>query len=251
VRQVSRAASSSNLLPAFRWTGFYIGGNLGGKWATTSGTVNQAPVGSRRHPQGLRVCARLDHVGHVHERRTLGYNWQVGSMVYGLEGDIDAQPWSTTRAVTANFPPGTLNYVPGDNFGVDSDWQASLRGRVGCAWDRVLLYATGGVAFSDARVRTNFVAVGVAPATAATASDTLVGGAVGGGLEYAISNNLTAGVEGRYTWYGSHTFNGGTVAYTAALFVPVTQTIRLNTAEVLFKLDYHFGGPPAPVVAKY
>jgi hypothetical protein len=49
----------------------------------------------------------------------------------------------------------------------------------------------------------------------------------------------------RFTWYGTHTFNGGTIALGGPpfAFTPVTQTIRLNTGEVLAKLNFRFGAP--------
>jgi outer membrane immunogenic protein len=154
----------------------------------------------------------------------IGYNWQVGQWVIGLEGDIDAQDFSRSRVVGAAIGP----FVAGDAFSLESKWQASVRGRIGYAWDRVLLYATGGVAWTQAKGSVSLVGIGTF-----TDDTTVTGGTVGGGLEYAFTNNLSLGVEGRWTFYGDHTFNGGTLAG-----VPVSDKITLDTAEVMGKINY-------------
>ena len=116
-----------------------------------------------------------------------------------------------------------------------------MRGRIGyAAWDRALLYVTGGVAFTDVKGTVGLVGIG-------TFSDsrTLAGGTVGVGLEYAIWNNLSLGIEGRWTWYGNETFNtAGTFALggvcTVAAPCAVSNSVNLNTAEVMGKLNFRF-----------
>jgi outer membrane immunogenic protein len=170
----------------------------------------------------------------------VGYNWQSGPVVFGIEGDVDLHHWTTTQVLT-NFAVGTV-FVPGDFFTTDSHWQASLRGRLGYAWDRYLIYATGGVAWTRATVGANFVPFVGAPGTFGNDSAVLTGSTFGGGLEYALWNNVSLGVEGRYTWYGSHNFNGGTVAlgFPPFTFPAVTQSVKLNTAEVIEKINWRF-----------
>ena len=107
-----------------------------------------------------------------------------------------------------------------------------------------MIYATGGAAFTNVTVGTNFIAIGIFPATLASDSKTLVGATVGGGLEYAFTNNFSAGIEGRYSWYGSQTFNGGllatvfTPATGAFTFAAASQTYKLDTFEVMGKLNF-------------
>jgi len=197
----------------FSWTGFYLGFNVGGKWAHTDDTVSVP---------GTTIVFGSTTDSTVIGGGQLGYNWQTGPWVLGLEGDIDAQHWRTTRVVGTAIAP----FIVGDTFTADSHWEASIRGRIGYAWDRVLLYATGGAAFTQ--VKTSFVGFG-------SDDQTLVGGTVGGGLEYAFTNNVSLGVEGRWTFYGNNNFNGGTLAG-----LPVTQNIKLDTAEVLGKLNFRF-----------
>jgi outer membrane immunogenic protein len=245
---------------AFSWTGCYIGPNIGGKWADTSGETDVGPAPATTGPGGTAPATAPGAFafGHATDGSfmgggQIGCNYQQNQWVFGVEGDVDAQSWSVSRAVTpatATFP-----FIPGDNFSATSHWQASFRGRIGYAWDRWMLYATGGLGLTEVRANTDFIPVGIFPATVVSDSKTLAGATLGGGLEYAFTNNVSIGVEGRYTWYGSETFNAGllstsastTAGVTTFAFAPATQRINLNTAEVMAKLDWHFnlGGPLA------
>jgi outer membrane immunogenic protein len=239
---------------AYNWSGCYIGGNVGGKWARTSGSVD---VPAATGPGGASGAASTplfsNDAGTFIGGGQVGCNWQSGNWVFGIEGDADGQRWSTSRTLL----PGVLPpFVPGDVFDIRSDWQASVRGRIGYAWDRTLLSATGGAAFTNVRVGTNFIPFGGFPATVAFDSKNLVGGTVGAGVEYAVSDNWTVGVEGRYTWYGRQTYNAGslaTIGFAPAgpfTFAPSTQSIRLETAEVMLKANWKFNSS-ALVAAKY
>jgi len=218
------------MAPAFSWTGFYIGLNAGGKWATVDDTLSAG---------GTSVTFSSSTNSSWIAGGQVGYNWQApgSSWVFGLEGDIDAQDFHRDLVVGTAVGP----FVAGDTFSVKSDWQASLRGRIGyAAWERTLLYVTGGVAFTDVKRTVGLVGVG-------TFSDdtTRVGGTIGGGLEYAIWNNVSLGIEGRYTWYGHDTFNtAGTFALGGACTVAapcaVSNNVSLNTAEVMGKLNWRF-----------
>jgi outer membrane immunogenic protein len=227
--------------PAWSWTGWYVGGNLGGKWAKTStDTVNFGPNAAAGIPAGASLGIGSFNPDTFMGGAQIGYNLQSGPAVFGLEADIDAQRWSSTQTLTA-FAIGTL-FVPGDSFTVKSDWQGSVRGRLGYAWDRTLLYVTGGLALTGVKTSSNFVVFGIDPATAGSQTKTLAGATLGGGLEQMVTRNVSLGVEGRYSWYGSQTFNTGTVALAGPppVFSSVSQTFKLNTAEVLGKINYHF-----------
>jgi outer membrane immunogenic protein len=237
----------------YSWTGCYIGGNIGGKSARTSGSLD---VPAATGPGGafgafstpLNSADASTFIG----GGQIGCNWQSGNWVFGIEGDADGQRWSTSRTLGPGVPPAL---VPGDIFDIRSEWQASARGRIGYAWDRTLLYATGGAAFTNVRTGSNFIAFGGFPATVAFDSKNLVGGTLGAGVEYAVSNNWTVGVEGRYTWYGRQTFNAGSVATFGFppggpfTFAPATQSIRIETAEVMLKANWKFNS--SALVANY
>ena len=236
---------------------------IGGKSASNSGsaTTGAATVGA------TTVAART--VGFARDNDTtvigggqIGCNYQTGAIVFGVEGDVDAQRWRDSRTLVAPLPGGATSFVAGDTFGLRSRWEASARARLGYAWDRWMIYATGGAAWTDVRSDVNFIAVTAGgfplPADVVSTSKTRVGATVGGGLEYAFVNNWSFGVEGRYTWYGTQSFSGGALAIGATgtpaapnfTFSNALASYKVNTAEVMAKVNYHFNWG-SPVVASY
>src|SRR6202167_450840 len=108
---------------------------------------------------------------------TVGGNYQIGSFVIGLGGDGD---WSHLSGTTFNISCVVVGCE------TKSDWLATVRGRAGWAWDRVLFYGTGGAAFANVQA-----AAGGPPVS----SSTQVGWTAGAGIEYAFTPNWTAKVE--------------------------------------------------------
>jgi outer membrane immunogenic protein len=157
-------------VPVYSWTGFYVGINGGGAFGSSSWNS----TGSRNVSGGL--------VG-----GTVGYNYQFGQAVFGVEGDID---WSGIDGSTTNGCPAGCK--------TSNNWLSTVRGRIGYAADRFMPYVTGGAAFGDIRATT--------PGFAGT-TDTATGWTLGGGLEGAIARNWTAKAEYLYVDLGS--FNCG------------------------------------------
>ena len=127
------------------------------------------------------------------------------------------------------------------------DVQGSIRGRVGYAFDRVLLYATGGVAFAGINGSIS------TPFGYDSASTTRVGWTVGGGLEYAITNNWSVRAEYRYAQFGHSTVyanNSFVVPGLTAVGAFGNRTINENRVQVGFSYKFDTAAP-APVVAKY
>ena len=119
---------------------------------------------------------------------TLGYNWQMGQAVFGLEGDVD---WSNIRGSAACGGGVTVCETR-------NDWLGTFRGRVGYAFDRFLPYVTGGLAVGD--IKTSIAGLG-------STNDTKAGWTVGGGIEAAIAGPWTAKVEYLYVDLGRGGFN--------------------------------------------
>ncbi|HVV94754.1 MAG TPA: outer membrane protein [Hyphomicrobiales bacterium] len=150
---------------AYDWTGLYLGINGGYGWGRAN---NNAGINFSGTDGGL--------VG-----GTLGYNWQWGHLVAGLETDFDWADMSQRNAAV----PATARV----------GWLGTFRGRIGYAMDRVLFYGTGGVAYGD-----------VTLSSAGTRdSNTNVGWTVGGGVEFAVWQNLTAKIEYKYVDLGRST----------------------------------------------
>jgi outer membrane immunogenic protein len=176
--------------PAVSWTGFYLGVNAGGKFGDTIDlTISDGE-------SALVGTGDLDNTwtAGVH----LGYNWQTArNVVLGIEGDLAAI---------------------GDPEDINDEYLATIRGRLGYAFDRTLVYATGGVAFLG---------------TDATLSDdeTLTGWAAGGGIEHKLRDNWSIGVEALYYAFEDDASAGD-----------LTADLDRDFYTVKAKLSYHFGG---------
>jgi outer membrane immunogenic protein len=211
--------------PAFSWTGFYIGGQVGYGWGTVSSSSTDA-----RGVTAANVSANPSGIlggGHV------GYNYQISQFVFGLEADANG---SSEGASVLNPNTGFTG------FG-SKEFDASIRGRLGIAFDRILVYATGGGEYGDFRLGNT----SPAGATEVHYPDHF-GWTVGGGIEYAIDNNWSVRAEYRYTDYGPFS-----VAYTT-LGTPysINYHITDNRVQAGFSYKFDFAPPPAPpVVAKY
>jgi opacity protein-like surface antigen len=251
------AAAQAQMVPgSVDWQGPYVGLSLGGEWGRLPGTVNAAPTPAGAVPGspavgGSSIGLRNSNDATVTGGGQAGYNWQFNNFVLGVEGDIRGGGPSNTTAIGAGGAP---NFATGGSFQSSSDWNASLRGRVGYAWNQFLFYGTGGVAVANANVRASFAprTVGgvAAPGGSASDSTTLVGPTFGGGIEYAVTPNISVGGEYRYTDYGHDTLHLGNVATAGAgglvASAPVTSRIGLQDNTVLLKVNYRFGAPPPP-----
>jgi outer membrane immunogenic protein len=151
----------------YDWGGFYVGVNTGYAW--TDVDVDTAPAISDSI-DGFAVGAYA------------GYNFFNNGWVYGVEADIK-HDFNEDRFDSA-----------GTTYEAETTWGGSVRARVGYAFDRTLIYGTGGYAFTRASI--DDIDAGTDD------SDTLHGWTVGAGVEQAITDTMAARVEYRYTDYG-------------------------------------------------
>jgi outer membrane immunogenic protein len=237
----------------YNWTGCYIGLSAGGKGASISETVRTAAVGPFAASQldlGRRDAESWIAGGQV------GCNYQFASnWVIGIEGDAHAQNWGDSfplaGAVVAPFVNGSL-------FDLHSSWQASARGRLGYAINRTLFYGTAGAAWTELRSSVTWLPNGALPGVISNRTRTLTGVTVGAGVEHAVTDNFTLGLEGRYTWYERERLDLGLVPVgfiPAALPVIANgnayRDVKLETGEIMVKANWKFGPTTYPVVAKY
>jgi outer membrane immunogenic protein len=171
-------------VPAFSWTGFYLGGELGWIQPNPRYTTGAVLLGAP-----FSVTASSDKNGLTYGILA-GFNYQIGQLVLGVEGDF--QGWTV----------GKIRYtaVTGDFLTAHSKWGGTIRGRLGYAADRALLYVTGGAAFvsNETSIPTTGISIG--------GDDTRLGWTAGAGLDYAFTNNWFAGIEYRFSQYQAKTF---------------------------------------------
>jgi len=216
--------------PVISWTGFYAGAQAGYAktqlFEDTSGGRNQGcgPFCSL-NGGGEPATSAKGAIGGVH----IGYNQQFGSaFVAGVE--VDAETASGKGLYGA--PAGGMFSRP--QVRGQSSWQGSLRGRLGFVFDRVLVFATGGVTLLAAKYET-------VPNTAFPVSDRLTrrlpGFTLGAGFEYALGGNWFARGEYRYVDFGLF----GRPTLVGASILPATNRTTQNVVRL--GLSYNFGGP--------
>lgn len=155
-------------VPSFSWTGAYVGGQVGYGW-------DRLGNGALK-PRGVLLGGYA------------GYNYQFDNspLVIGAETDFNWSDQDDSR-----------NGLRGARVKADVKWAGATRGRIGFAFDRFLVYGAAGVAYAKIKVSTTgLVAAG------ASASRTYTGWTVGGGVEYAFTDNVLGRVEYRYNDYG-------------------------------------------------
>jgi outer membrane immunogenic protein len=180
----SRVAAPAPIIaavPLFTWTGFYVGVNAGYGWNSGNSQFVDPAFGYAGN--------NSDDGGFVGGAQ-IGYNYQIGQFVIGVETDLQY----------ANVGNKSNSYYAGGIYsGNDSDgYFGTVRARAGVAFDRALIYVTGGLAYGDLG-NNNYAGLTTSPyGYYANNNDTNVGWTVGGGVEYAFTNNLTAKIEGLY-----------------------------------------------------
>jgi len=257
------APSPAPVFTAMNWSGLYAGATAGWMQFQQQGSSFPAPAGfgvpavvggglagggfpATRHNLNADVLS-----GGIH----LGYNWQSGSFVYGVEAD--AAMFDRSRRNTQTFTDTCCGGIvfPRTTLEARNNWLATLRARAGFAFNRSLLYVTGGAAFTETRSASRLTPDGVAFPLASSATSSTskfaMGWVIGAGYEAALSNNWIFRTEYLY-----HRLSGANVvAPVAGAACPGCRfDIRysdLQVHNVRVGLSYKFGPSSDMVVAKY
>lgn len=225
-------------VPAFSWTGCYVGVNAGGG---SSGSNFATSVGAGTHLTDPGDLATVGASGTGSANGSsfigggqLGCNLQSGSFVFGVEGDGDYFRTSPTFTAT-----GTLSTK--DTFAitdaVTTDWLATMRPRFGIVSDRTLIFLTGGAAFTRATRAQSYTDT-LGAAGSSSMSSSLVGWTAGAGVEYAWSDHWSIKAEYLFASFSSKSFLTGvvdTVGGTNLLHGAADLTIQTARAGLNYK----------------
>ena len=213
--------------PIYDWTGFYIGAN--GGWGDSRNCWGIVPLAGATIPDG---CASRS--GGVFGGQ-LGYRWQAGQFVFGVEGQGD---WANLSGSSISaFNPLFTTGVKVDSFGL-------ITGQIGYAWNASLFYLKGGAAATRNRLDIWSTASGV---NVATASSNRWGAAVGVGWEYGFAPNWSAGIEYDHLFMGDA---NNSFSVVNPLLAGAANRVSQDVDLLMLRVNYRFGGP-TPVTARY
>ena len=187
------------VLPMYNWSGFYIGAMGGYGWSDTSG-----------------IDFKGGFVG-----GTVGYNWQMSNIIFGVEGE---GAWSNIGQTVGVGPVSVSDRI--EAFG-------SITGRLGYAFDNVLLYGKGGYAVASNKISASVFGLN------GSETKTHSGWTAGGGVEVGFWSNWSVKGEYLYAKYDSENYLGTVVAGGLP-----SGEIEIHTVKA--GLNYRFGGPAVP-----
>jgi outer membrane immunogenic protein len=211
--------------PIYNWTGFYIGAN--GGWAQSHNCVDFILVTD--FADGCR-----DRSGGVVGGQ-LGYRWQTGQFVFGVEGQGDWADLSNTRVSIIN--PAFSTRTKTDGIGL-------ITGQIGYAWNASLFYFKGGAAVTGNRFSILNTFTGT---ELAAASSTRWGGTAGVGWEYGFTPNWSFGVEYDHLFMGN---SNNSFSVANPIVAGALNRISQDVDMVTLRVNYRFGWGN-PVVARY
>src|SRR5689334_18429538 len=160
--------------PVYNWSGIYVGGNLGAAFASSSWSDPFTGAHDNFNKSGFLGGGQV------------GANWQINALVLGIEGDFD---WTSLKGSGHDSHANLIN--------TNTQWTSTVTGRVGAAFDRLLIYGKGGVAFAHDKDSLNDIF-----GSSATATVNRTGWTAGAGLEYAFAPNWSAKIEYDYLGFG-------------------------------------------------
>ena len=204
-------------VPVFSWTGCYVGGNVGG--LRNDSKLTTYPDAST----GLPADLQTEDYGFDQSRFTggvqYGCNRQFGSWVVGLDSSFSWAGLNESASATYNIQtaPGVTVTTTNDTVTQKLDWYSTTRGRIGWAQDRWMIFAAGGLA--SGRVESSYLGAQTGLTTySGSQAKYRFGWTVGGGVEYALSDNWFLRGEYLYVDLGKYSYtspnSAGTLLWT-------------------------------------
>ena len=232
----------------YSWSGCHFGGTVGGALgrSTYSGTptgdfLTPAPVGEPSIiPNLSAITTSALNPSSAIGGGDIGCDWQINSVVIGVEGDFSG--WKSSKSSALTGPGDPL--APGSTLtaatSVSSHWLATVRPRVGIARNNWLFYVTGGAAFTNATFSQSVLFVATATSMAGSVTSTLTGWTAGAGLEYGITPNWLLKAEYLYVGFPNQNLTEVNPAFPT---FTANASNRLSASILRVGLDYKFGVP--------
>jgi outer membrane immunogenic protein len=211
----------------FSWTGCYLGIDGGGAWGRAQSVAATSP--QRPANIGLPITNPFNLSGGVFGGE-VGCNYQINAVVVGVANDFSWTNVSGSGSDIAPFQVGATNSV-------SENWLDTVRGRIGFAWERFLIYGTGGAAFANVGINVCSVAM-----LCVSDSQVRTGWTAGGGVEWAAwpvpGGSLTFKVEYLHVDLGNDVLISPPVVIGATVFN--SRNVRLTNDLVRGGVSWKF-----------
>ena len=234
--------------PVYNWSGFYMGFNAGAAFGRA-----HAQTGTVFSPTGYFAATSVTAIGPVGDQTMhdtgftggiqAGYNWQMNSMVLGLEADFDYMGFrgSTTNGAVYPCCAPTAFTI---NQSVKTDWLFTFRPRLGWAVNNWLIYVTGGLAVAQVKGDFLFTDTFATANESASINKTRAGWALGGGVEWGVAGPWSFKAEYLHVDFGSEsTTSTNLTAFTPPIAFPTntfTHSVRFSDDIVRVGVNYRF-----------
>ncbi len=233
------------MVAVYNWTGLYIGANVGwasGRYAESTFVDVASNMNATARTAITNTGAVTLNNGGVIGGLQLGYNMQApgSSFVWGAEGDINFLSNKASRD-TGNVVEPVSGVVVRSIDEVKTNWLATLRLRGGLAFDRSLIYVTGGLAAGQVNASKSFswnfadgcpILNTLNNCHVGSSNSTRTGGVVGAGWEFAFANNMTLKAEYLYANLGSKTYRTFNAGIGATQWADHTVKTTIQTARI-------------------
>jgi outer membrane immunogenic protein len=230
--------------PVYDWTGFYVGGHVGGGWADQGYTVTDDSNGgagifgggefangtvlNKSHPSGV--------LGGVQG----GFNWQFNNVVLGVEGEYT---WTGLRGESRTADPSGSGLILHSHDRIDEI--ATVTGRVGYAFNNWLLYGKGGWAWARGG-SDGVVAFQGAPLATFSSGSEKDGWVAGAGVEWGFAPNWSAKIEYEHIDLGNKTVRVNANSFAGPTTLFADSSTRIDTFKAGVNYRFNWGGPVAP-----
>lgn len=229
----------------YDWSGFYVGGHVGGGWADQGHTiVDDGNGGAGLAGFGIfpsRTALNKSHPSGVLGGVQGGFNWQFNNIVLGVEGEYT---WSGMRGTSRTADPVFPTVVLRSNDRIDDI--ATVTGRVGYAFNNWLLYGKGGWAWARG-ASDGVISTPLGPVGELSSKSDKDGWVAGAGIEWGFAPNWSAKIEYEHIDLGSKTVQVNTTGLGPATVFADSST-RIDTLKAGVNYRFNWGGP---AVARY
>ncbi|MGO9482109.1 MAG: outer membrane protein [Candidatus Kryptoniota bacterium] len=220
------------------WTGFYVGINGGGSFGASENLV----VTNSKDTSQADIGQFYRHAGFGGGQ--IGYDLGNGfgfarNIVFGVEADFQGSGIDSSFPRTLSYDGLSTAFAANQTI----DYFGTVRGRLGYAFDRTLIYATGGFAYANVDTKLHIANASYTNTISSNQMET--GYAIGGGVEYALTRSWSVKAEYQYIDLGDQTVSGARPGVSPTVIDSMQVDDNFHTVRA--GVNYHFGADYAPL----